>query len=649
MINSRLLEGLLAEDEAQINQLNEPSIFIFESINLWTLGTIIFGIGLVIMIIFRIYRRIHKSRCQTKNDTITTNSLDNIKETQTSSKSVAKQIPMVEIRVTEGITIDPSNNNIMAPSDDSREPDKIKIPQSKTKMSNINQSKMQELLERMETTMNDYERANVVVDSAQLLIRASRIMNDLLAKHLSLNIMASEHLQDAGTKECRFCRIFFESNELPYHPDIRHTTEYCYYVPRDKRRSLLENEGLCPVCFYPGHNADSCPANIINCKYCYVGCNKHSQLHHFFSQFQLGMITDDFSLLFPNITLIGTGSKQNQWHADRCEFVQSKDEIKFLILKITVPSLSKARIVKADPFRLTKNHNGKLCEYHYKGEMYAIISGNPICVRTIAINPVTQTQCFLIFKPEYCEYDDDYMKNKMDHGGYWWKQECHPSYYIYRTVQIKSDDIYNYVYCQDCNLKYGDIDMILGGNVRIIPKNIRFSIDGIEQPIEYQEHINGTVVMGQPISKLVNDQLFSNQTNIMINSRSLEGLLAEDEAQINQLSIPSILSSSQLIMDFGNYYIWHWSCYYDHISHRVENDTFTTNSLDNIKETQTSRRLEANQIPMVEIRVTEGITIDPSNNNIMAPSDDSRELDKIKTSQSQSVPPPNRAKFNTQN
>ncbi|KAJ6215336.1 hypothetical protein RDWZM_009863 [Blomia tropicalis] len=371
------------------------------------------------------------------------------------------------------------------------------------------------------------------------------------------------------------------------------------------------------------------------------------------------MITDDFSLLFPNITLIGTGSKQNQWHADRCEFVQSKDEIKFLILKITVPSLSKARIVKADPFRLTENHNGKLCEYHYKGEMYAIISGNPICVRTIAINPVTQTQCFLIFKPEYCEYDDDYMKNKMDHGGYWWKQECHPSYYIYRTVQIKSDDIYNYVYCQDCNLKYGDIDMILGGNVRIIPKNIRFSIDGIEQPIEYQEHINGTVVMGQPISKLVNDQLFSNQTNIMINSRSLEGLLAEDEAQINQLSIPSIFifesinlwTLGTIIFGIGLVIMIIFRIYRRiHKSrHRAENDTFTTNSLDNIKETQTSRRLEANKIPMVEIRVTEGITIDPSNNNIMAPSDDSRELDKIKTSQSQSVPPPNRAKFNTQN
>ncbi|KAI2795515.1 hypothetical protein BLOT_016481 [Blomia tropicalis] len=137
-------------------------------------------------------------------------------------------------------------------------------------MSNVNLTKMQELLERMETSLNDYERANVVVDSAQLLVRAFRIMNDLLAKHLSLNVMASEHFQDAGTKECRFCRIFFESNELPYHPDIKHTTEYCYYVPRDKRRSLLENEGLCPVCFYPGHNADACPANIINCKYCYV-------------------------------------------------------------------------------------------------------------------------------------------------------------------------------------------------------------------------------------------------------------------------------------------------------------------------------------------------------------------------------------------
>ncbi|KAI2795517.1 hypothetical protein RDWZM_009865 [Blomia tropicalis] len=132
--------------------------------------------------------------------------------------------------------------------------------------------------------------------------------------------------------------------------------------------------------------------------------------------------------------------------------------------------------------------------------MYAIIRGNPICVRTITINPVTPTQCFQIFKPEYCESDDEYMNNKMNHGRYWWKQECHPSYYIYRTVQIKSDDIYNYVYCRDCNLKYGEIDMILNGNVRIIPKNIRFSIDGIEQPIEYQENINGSIVMSQPIS-----------------------------------------------------------------------------------------------------------------------------------------------------
>ncbi|KAJ6215351.1 hypothetical protein RDWZM_009851 [Blomia tropicalis] len=119
---------------------------------------------------------------------------------------------------------------------------------------------MQELLEQIEETTNNLDRANVVVDSAQLLIRASRIMNDLLAKHLSLNIMASEHSQDTGTKECRFCRIFFESNELSYHPDIGHTTEYCYYVPKDIRRSLLDSKDLCYGCFYPGHNFDLCPA-----------------------------------------------------------------------------------------------------------------------------------------------------------------------------------------------------------------------------------------------------------------------------------------------------------------------------------------------------------------------------------------------------
>ena len=79
------------------------------------------------MIIFRIYRRIHKSRQRGENDTFTTNSLDNIKETQTSRRLEANKLPMVEIRVTEGITIDPSNNNIMAPSDDSRELEKLRL------------------------------------------------------------------------------------------------------------------------------------------------------------------------------------------------------------------------------------------------------------------------------------------------------------------------------------------------------------------------------------------------------------------------------------------------------------------------------------------------------------------------------------------
>ena len=167
-------------------------------------------------------------------------------------------------------------------------------------MSNVNLTKMQELLERMETSLNDYERAN-----AQLLVRAFRIMNDLLAKHLSLNVMASEHFQDAGTKECRFCRIFFESNELPYHPDIKHTTEYCYYVPRDKRRSLLENEGLCPVCFYPGHNADACPANIINCKYCYgehnhlICTDRQNPYSFFLKQGDVTNIGQNVCSLFP--------------------------------------------------------------------------------------------------------------------------------------------------------------------------------------------------------------------------------------------------------------------------------------------------------------------------------------------------------------
>ncbi|KAJ6215339.1 hypothetical protein RDWZM_009839 [Blomia tropicalis] len=118
---------------------------------------------------------------------------------------------------------------------------------------------MQELLERMETTMNDFERANVVVDSAQLLIRASRIMNDLLAKHLSLSITASEHLQDTGTKECRFFRILLDEKGLAYYPDIRHITEHCYYVPKIIRKTLIDNNELCYDYFYPGHTFDLCP------------------------------------------------------------------------------------------------------------------------------------------------------------------------------------------------------------------------------------------------------------------------------------------------------------------------------------------------------------------------------------------------------
>ncbi|KAJ6215386.1 hypothetical protein RDWZM_009886 [Blomia tropicalis] len=143
------------------------------------------------------------------------------------------------------------------------------IPKTATKkMSNINQSKMQELLERMETTMNDFERANVVVDSAQLLIRASRIMNDLLAKHLSLSITASEHLQDTGTKECRFCRILLDEKGLAYYPDIRHITEHCYYVPKIIRKTLIDNNELCYDYFYPGHTFDLCPFMDRYCKFC---------------------------------------------------------------------------------------------------------------------------------------------------------------------------------------------------------------------------------------------------------------------------------------------------------------------------------------------------------------------------------------------
>ncbi|KAJ6216062.1 hypothetical protein RDWZM_010562 [Blomia tropicalis] len=263
------------------------------------------------------------------------------------------------------------------------------------------------------------------------------------------------------------------------------------------------------------------------------------QLHRFLKQMKRHVITDDFDLLFPGITLKGD-SDINHWHADGCEIKKKGEDISTLVLKITVPKIDQERsILQADPFIIfheaqtngqSTNGTKEVCEYHYEGPSYVMFDTKTKCTRELDTNPITPTQTFQVYRPDQC------MIWNTSADPIWKKGKCHPNdnFLELRVVQIKEDESNRYIYCWKQKLSTKSKEFTCENAVYKSNKTLPFSINNNPSPIYNTDKITDTIALGRSVTNAVNENLFTiNSFNETF--RHLDELIVEEQNMINTL------------------------------------------------------------------------------------------------------------------
>ena len=296
------------------------------------------------------------------------------------------------------------------------------------------------------------------------------------------------------------------------------------------------------------------------------------QLHRFLKNFLKHMVTDGFELLFPGIKLNGD-SDINHWHADQCEIRKKGFDITTLILKITIPKIDKTRrILKADPFTIFKvephkqNTPEEVCEYHYNGAIYVMYDTITECTRELDLHPITPTQTYQVYRPDQCTTLD------LTKDPFWTKGKCYPNDHTleWRIVQIKEDETDRFVYCWKQNLTTTYDEIACENVIYKSEKKQHFSINNNPSPIYNTDKVFSDIKLGASVTEIVNQKLFSKLLNMNVTIRKMEGLMMEDQAQIdtllnrgivvfNDINIWVIVLSITLICLVGivGYYVYH--------------------------------------------------------------------------------------------
>ncbi|XP_075680976.1 uncharacterized protein LOC113790622 [Dermatophagoides pteronyssinus] len=230
-----------------------------------------------------------------------------------------------------------------------------------------------------------------------------------------------------------------------------------------------------------------------------------SDLKNFFESLKKKKISKDFQYLFPNLTLCNSSQKcpREYWNGHGCETLVSDEtnggNFVNMILKLSTVIVHPInQILEVDPFVIKKSPNEtSTCFYEYNGRQLFLYDSNTNCIRNVNIPKPKNPSAIILaneiedpnVKKTRCSNWSDFLDE------FWRKSYCKNTKDLSaeETVQIKTDDYYNYIYCSGFNLtilddEYGHRSFQCNNNIHRLNLNTSFMIGNISFLLGHEHH-----------------------------------------------------------------------------------------------------------------------------------------------------------------
>ncbi|KAJ6215970.1 hypothetical protein RDWZM_010470 [Blomia tropicalis] len=293
-------------------------------------------------------------------------------------------------------------------------------------------------------------------------------------------------------------------------------------------------------------------------------------MHRFLGQGKMRIVTEDFTFLFPNIS-IAAGSNIPYWEFESCQYQPHEDGRPVLILKIIAPEIAtQMRVLEADPFVIFKEKGDQVCRYHYHGQHYLIYNVHRSCIHNLDIHPTGfRYQAFQVYKPDECSEN-----SKLIH--LWREQECERKIRNrpreLEEVQVKRDQQFTYVYCYNQTIAIGKESQKCENVVYRIPIEQAFSVNDEHFPGRENSHQILEATISYYHTEAINAELFPSTTEYNKNFRKLEALLEQEKETLNKVTggmifvnqgnwviIGIVLTLALALVIVGIYVGWKWT------------------------------------------------------------------------------------------
>lgn len=293
-------------------------------------------------------------------------------------------------------------------------------------------------------------------------------------------------------------------------------------------------------------------------------------MHRFLGQGKMRIVTEDFTFLFPNIS-IAAGSNIPYWEFESCQYQPHEDGRPVLILKIIAPEIAtQMRVLEADPFVIFKEKGDQVCRYHYHGQHYLIYNVHRSCIHNLDIHPTGfRYQAFQVYKPDECSEN-----SKLIH--LWREQECERKIRNrpreLEEVQVKRDQQFTYVYCYNQTIAIGKESQKCENVVYRIPIEQAFSVNDEHFPGRENSHQILEATISYYHTEAINAGLFPSTTEYNKNFRKLEALLEQEKETLNKVTggmifvnqgnwviIGIVLTLALALVIVGIYVGWKWT------------------------------------------------------------------------------------------
>nr|XP_027196121.1 uncharacterized protein LOC113790622 [Dermatophagoides pteronyssinus] len=191
------------------------------------------------------------------------------------------------------------------------------------------------------------------------------------------------------------------------------------------------------------------------------------------------------------------------WNGHGCETLVSDEtnggNFVNMILKLSTVIVHPInQILEVDPFVIKKSPNEtSTCFYEYNGRQLFLYDSNTNCIRNVNIPKPKNPSAIILaneiedpnVKKTRCSNWSDFLDE------FWRKSYCKNTKDLSaeETVQIKTDDYYNYIYCSGFNLtilddEYGHRSFQCNNNIHRLNLNTSFMIGNISFLLGHEHH-----------------------------------------------------------------------------------------------------------------------------------------------------------------